>query len=126
MSESDPEAEPASASEPAGLESDADAELELEGEGDGLWRWEEGLAGLGFVVRDFVFEVLDDEDVVLGFVVFFGFGAALEGPAADADASPDARLGGLKGRYRRFWVGWRSGGMADAQFMCVFLSKRED
>lgn len=58
----------------------------------------------------------EDEAVALTFGVFVGGfeGLVLDGPAvveAEADGDPVARLGGLNGRCRRFWVGWRSGGI---------------
>lgn len=69
------------------------------------------MAGLGF---GFDFE---DKAVALAFGAFVGGfeGLVLDGPAvvdAEADGDPVARLGGLNGRCRRrFWVGWRSGGI---------------
>jgi len=82
--------------------------LSIGGDGDGLWRDEEALAGLGF---GFDFE---DEAVAFGAFVLGFEGLVLDGPAvvdAEADGDPVARLGGLNGRCRRFWVGWRSGGI---------------
>jgi hypothetical protein len=62
--------------------------------------------------------VLDDEAFALvGFAGALALGLGL-GFDADADADVEGpaaadawRLGGLKGRTLRFWVGWRSGGM---------------
>lgn len=74
--------------------------------------------GLDF---DVDFESGLDEAAALALVGFFVFDAGLDvdGPAVVA-GDPAALLGGLKGRCRRFWVDWRSGGMALAS-MDLFL-----
>jgi hypothetical protein len=65
-------------------------------------------------------DVFDFEDApaVVGLVIFFVVDLEVLLDGLDAPVVDEARLGGLKGRCRRFCAGCRSGGISDC-YHCV-------